>query len=272
MELIQIPSSGSSIDKYLQPILADSKLTKSEVIIYNASTKQKIMYLSEEEKARIANTIISMAKVRLSLKDRAKHEDAVESQMIFSDLNKFDFLTEDEVLLALENGLNGSYLKDFENNVFWNPSNFVLWVKRYCLEKNDVMRKVTNAKPADYIRHTPKDEEIKQQGILCANDYADLYARTKDADRTFKYPAGLNFLYDLGIQYGFIELDEEIKNQIKMAVAPRFVHLVKNVVDLKDNQEYIWAYKAEFYKRFIKDLVTFEVRIDKFGKIKPIGE
>jgi len=43
---------------------------------------------------------------------------------------------------------------------------FVLWIKRYCLDKNDVMRKVTNAKPADYIRHTPKDEEIKQQGIV----------------------------------------------------------------------------------------------------------
>jgi len=131
MELIQIPSSGSSIDKYSQPILADSKLTKSETIIYDASTKQRIMYLSEEEKARIANTIISMAKVRLSLKDRAKHEDAVESQMIFSDLNKFDFLTEEEILLALENGLDGNYLKEHESNVFWNPSNFVLWLKRY---------------------------------------------------------------------------------------------------------------------------------------------
>jgi len=270
MELTLIPSQGSSIEKYSEPILADSKLTKSETIIYQASTKQKIMYLSEKEKLRIANTIISMAKVRLGLKERAKHEDTVETQMIFGDLGKFDFLTEDEVLLALDNGLSGTYLKDFENNVFWNPSNFVLWVKRYCLEKNDVMRKVTNAKPADYIRHTPKDEEIKQQGILCANDYADLYARTKDADRTFKYPAGLNFLYDLGMQYGFIELDEEVKNQIRLAVAPRFVHLVKNVADLKDNQEYIWAYKAEFYKRFIKDLVTFEVRIDKEGKVKPI--
>jgi len=270
MELIQIPSSGSSIDKYSQPILADSKLTKSETIIYDASTKQRIMYLSEEEKARIANTIISMAKVRLSLKDRAKHEDAVESQMIFSDLNKFDFLTEEEILLALENGLDGNYLKEHESNVFWNPSNFVLWVKRYCLEKNDVMRKVTNAKPADYIRHTPKDEEIKQQGILCVNEYADLYARTKDADRTFKYPAGLNFLYDLGIKYGYIELDEEVKNQIKMAVAPRFVHLVKNVSDILENQEYIWAYKAEFYKRFIKDLITFDVRLDINGKPKPL--
>ena len=32
------------------------------------------MYLSEAEKLRIANTIISMAKVRLGLKERAKHE------------------------------------------------------------------------------------------------------------------------------------------------------------------------------------------------------
>jgi hypothetical protein len=271
MELITIPSSGSSIDKYSQPILADSKLTKSEIIIYDASTKQKIMYLTEAEKARIANTIISMAKVRLSLKDRAKHEDSVESQMIFSDLNKFDFLTEAEVLLALENGLDGSYLKEHESNVFWNPSNFVLWIKRYLLEKNDVMRKVTNAKPADYIRHTPKDEEIKQQGILCANDYADLYARTKDADRTFKYPAGLNFLYDLGKKYGWLHLDEEVKEEIKMAMVPKFLHLIKNAPDLLDNQEFIWAYKAEFYKKFINDLVTFEVRIDKDGKIKPIS-
>jgi len=271
MELITIPSSGNSIDKYSQPILADSKMTKSETIIYDASLKQKIMYLSEAEKARIANKIISMAKVRLSLKDRAKHEDAVESQMIFSDLNKFDNLTEAEVLLALENGLDGNYLKEHESNVFWNPSNFVLWIKRYLLEKNDVMRKVTNAKPADYIRHTPKDEEIKQQGILCANDYADLYARTKDADRTFKYPAGLNFLYDLGVQYGWLHLDKEIIDQIKMSVAPKFLHLVKNPGDVFEHTEFIWAYKAECYKRFIKDLVTFEVRIDQYGKIKPIA-
>ena len=39
MELITIPSSGNSIDKYSQPILADSKLTKSEIIIYDASLK-----------------------------------------------------------------------------------------------------------------------------------------------------------------------------------------------------------------------------------------
>jgi len=64
-----------------------------------------------------------MAKIRLGLRERAKHEDNVETQMIFSDLNEFDFLTEDEVLLSLENGLNGDYLKDFENNVFWNPFN-----------------------------------------------------------------------------------------------------------------------------------------------------
>ena len=271
MELITIPSYGNSIDKYSKPILADSKMTKSETIIYDASIKQKIMYLSEAEKARIANTIISMAKVRLSLKDRAKHEDAVESQMIFSDLNKFDHLTEAEVLLALENGLDGNYLKEHESNVFWNPSNFVLWIKRYLLEKNDVMRKVTNAKPADHIRHSPKDEKIKQNGILCANDYADLYARTKDADRTFKYPAGLNFLYDLGVQYGWLHLDEEIIDQIKMEVAPKFLHLVKNPKDVFEHTEFIWAYKAECYKRFIKDLVTFEVRIDTNGKIKPIS-
>ena len=271
MELTIIPSFGSNIDKYSQPILADSKLTKSEIIVYDASTKQKIMYLSEAEKARIANTIISMAKVRLSLKDRAKHEDSVESQMIFSDLNKFDFLTETEVLLALENGLDGNYLKEHESNVFWNPSNFVLWIKRYLLEKNDVMRKVTNAKPADYIRHTPKDEEIKQQGILCANEYADLYARTKDADRTFKYPAGLNFLYDLGEKYGWLHLDDEVKQEIKMAVAPKFLHLVSNLKDVFEHTECVWAYKAEFYKRFIRDLVTFEVRIDHNGKIKPIA-
>jgi len=271
MELTLIPSQENRIEKYSEPILADSKLTKNETVIYQASTKQKIMYLSEKEKLRIANTILSMVKVRLGLKERAKHEDSVETQMIFSDLNKFDHLTEAEVLLALENGLDGNYLKEHESNVFWNPSNFVLWIKRYLLEKNDVMRKVTNAKPADYIRHTPKNEEIKQQGILCANDYADLYAQTKDADRTFKYPAGLNFLYDLGVQYGWLHLDEEIIDQIKMALAPKFLHLVKNTADVFENTKFIWAYKAECYKRFIKDLVTFEVRIDTNGKIKPIA-
>jgi hypothetical protein len=261
MELITIPSSGSSIDKYSQPILADSKLTKSEIIIYDASTKQKIMYLSEAEKARIANTIISMAKVRLSLKDRAKHEDSVESQMIFSDLNKFDFLTESEVLLALENGLDGSYLKEHESNVFWNPSNFVLWIKRYLLEKNDVMRKVTNAKPAEQVIPVPNDEVLKKMAIDNANFHRQMLIEYNNGNSLLDWKSlgGLSSLYSDLKKFGIFKINEDEQNRIM----EKYKHL--------KGDDFVMMCRREGYKFFIQMLVDFDSYIDNNGKIKPIA-
>jgi len=260
MELIQIPSSGSSIDKYSKPILADSKMTKSEIIIYDASTKQKIMYLSDEEKMRIANTIITMVKVRLSLKDRAKHEDAVESQMIFSDLNKFDHLTEAEVLLALENGLDGNYLKEHESNVFWNPSNFVLWIKRYLLEKNDVMRKVTNAKPAEEVIPVPNDEVLMKDAIGIINNFADQIQKSRQENTKFNWVSGLSGLYKVLVKLKIQNISEE-----------EMLEIWKKSANIKNEDErWNWCRK-EAYILFTNQLVDFGCRLDQCGKIKPIS-
>jgi len=260
MELIQIPSSGSNLDKYSQPILADSKMTKSEIIIYDASTKQKIMYLSDEEKMRIANTIITMVKVCLSLKDRAKHEDAVESQMIFSDLNKFDHLTEAEVLLALENGLDGNYLKEHESNVFWNPSNFVLWIKRYLLEKNDVMRKVTNAKPAEEVKPVPNDEVLMKDAIEIINNFADQIQKSREENTKFNWVPGLSGLYKV-----------LVKLKIKNISQEEMLEIWKKSANIKNEDErWNWCRK-EAYILFTNQLVDFGCRLDQHGKIKPIA-
>lgn len=260
MELTQIPSFGN-IKLYSEPILADSKMTKSETIIYDASLKQKIMYLSDSEKMRISNTIITMVKVRLSLKDRAKHEDSVETQMIFSDLNKFDFLTEAEVLLALENGLDGNYLKEHESNVFWNPSNFVLWIKRYLLEKNDVMRKVTNAKPAEEIKPVPNDEILIKQAIDIINNYADQIQKAKEESRKFIWIAGgLSDLYKMLVKLKIENISKEEMLEIWKKSA--------NIYN--EDERWNWCRK-EAYILFTNQLVDFGCRLDQHGKIKPIS-
>jgi hypothetical protein len=260
MELTQIPSSGN-IKLYSEPILADSKMTKSETIIYDASLKQKIMYLSDSEKMRISNTIITMVKVRLSLKDRAKHEDSVETQMIFSDLNKFDFLTEAEILLALENGLDGNYLKEHESNVFWNPSNFVLWIKRYLLEKNDVMRKVTNAKPAEEIKQVPNDEVLKKMAIDNANFHRQMVFDYDNGKSQFNWKSlgGLSSLYSDLKKFGIFKINEDEQKRIM----DKFKHL--------KGDDFAMMCRSEGYKFFIQMLVDFDSYIDNDGKIKPIA-
>jgi hypothetical protein len=259
MELIQIPSSGN-IKLYSEPILADSKMTKSETIVYDASLKQKIMYLSDSEKMRISNTIITMVKVRLSLKDRAKHEDAVETQMIFSDLNKFDFLTEAEVLLALENGLDGSYLKEHESNVFWNPSNFVLWIKQYLLEKNDVMRKVTNAKPAEQVIPVPNDEVLMKDAISIINNFADQIKKSKEENIKFNWVPGLSGLYKMLVKLNIENISKE-----------EMLEIWKKSANIQNEDErWNWCRK-EAYILFTNQLVDFGCRLDSEGKIKPIA-
>jgi hypothetical protein len=260
MELTQIPSSGN-IKLYSEPILADSKMTKSETIVYDASLKQKIMYLSDSEKMRISNTIITMVKVRLSLKDRAKHEDSVETQMIFSDLNKFDFLTEAEVLLALENGLDGNYLKEYESNVFWNPSNFVLWIKRYLLEKNDVMRKVTNAKPAEEIKPVPNDEILKKMAIDNANFHRQMLIEYNNGNSLLDWKSlgGLSSLYSDLKKFGIFKINQDEQKRIM----DKFKHL--------KGHEFTMMCRSEGYKFFIQMLVDFDSYIDNDGKIKPIA-
>ena len=262
MELTLIPATSQSVDKYSETILADSKLTKSETIIYQASTKQKIMYLSEKEKLRIANTIISMAKVRLGLKERAKHEDTVETQMIYSDLAKFDFLTEDEVLLALKNGLDGNYLKEHESNVFWNPSNFNIWIKRYNLEKNEVMRKVTNAKPAEEVKPMPSDEELMKQAIEIINGYADLIQKSKEEGTKFTWMAGgLSDLYKMLVKLKIENISKEEMLEIWRKSA--------NIQN--EDERWNWC-RTQAYMMFTNQLADFGVRLDSEGKIKPITE
>jgi hypothetical protein len=259
MELTLIPSTSQSVEKYSEPILADSKLTKSETIIYQASTKQKIMYLSEKEKLRIANTIISMAKVRLGLKERAKHEDTVETQMILGDLGKFDFLTEDEVMLALKNGLDGNYLKEHESNVFWNPSNFVIWVKKYNLEKSEVMRKVTNAKPVEEKKEVPNDSDLKKQAIETVNMYADQIDKARKEEKSFNFIAGgLSVLWDYLDKLGIQSLSTQER-----------IELWNKYSSIEDIEERKYHCKTQGYIQFINQLVDFDCRLDQEGKIKP---
>jgi hypothetical protein len=129
---IQIIGDKKEIEIYGNGSL--QKLSNSENEIVIASQGMKIGQMIRPDRMRIASQVISMANLRLGYKEKSKEEIKAEITLFEVDLNKFQGLTEAEVLLALNQGLDGDFLNDGES-VFFNSANFVKWVKKYIVSK-----------------------------------------------------------------------------------------------------------------------------------------
>jgi hypothetical protein len=176
------------------------------------------------------------------------------------DIKSFGYLSIDEINLALKRGLNGDYNSQGNDVIFFSPSNFVQWIKKFIEQKNEVMRKVANAKVVEPEKPIPSDADLKMAAINSANMYAQEMMRCQERSIKMNWIAGgLHVLYDYIVQFGIYEAHPEDKKRIYSTLLPKY----------QDKDQLIMACKAQCYREFIENLADFKAYLTETGEIKP---
>ncbi|MBO9613402.1 MAG: hypothetical protein J7619_11935 [Dyadobacter sp.] len=148
--------------------VAEEKLTRTENAIVRASSASennpRLSEMNGQQIPMIITAIMLKAATRLGSRPKDPQEQAILSRELNHDLMKFPGLTEREIMTALENGLDGLYLKRPDDPVIFTPSNFVQWIRAYIEEtKKPVMKKLAQhaqqVKPDEWI--IPDSEQLK---------------------------------------------------------------------------------------------------------------
>ena len=234
-------------------------LTKREGLIYQAYLKPAIKLISESQKLRIAMQVVALAKAKLGLKDKNRGEEEMDVKLILTDLEAFGNYSEDDIMIAVNNGLNGEYLNQSETTVFFNSSIFVQWIKKYYYEKNEVISKVAKEKQKEEKTPVPNNQELKKQAIDTANEYANQIRFCEKNDKKFTFIAGgLSILFDYLEQFKIPTLSIEER-----------LELWEKYSGIKEIEERKLHCKTQGYIKFINSLVNFDCYIDQDGTIKP---
>lgn len=249
MELTKIPST-------------DFKFSKSEREIYQALDGIPLIQYSQKQKSEIAIKVWSYVKMKLGLRSENAMEEQAQILSLSDDLNQFDIMTEEEVFIALRKGIGGEYLTQGQQ-VFFNSSNFIQWLKNYQkTERVEVMKKIVNQSNSESEPSpVPSDSVLKAQAIQTLNFYADSIQKAQDQEKPFNWIAGgLHVLYDIADSFSLIKLSREEKLEI----------FNKHMAFFKDVDKAKQASKSDGYKKFVHNLVDFGCRIDDNGQTKPL--
>ena len=235
-------------------------LSRHEKEVVESQTSIRISSLTEQDLMSVAMRSISLAKIKLGSKPLPDDEHKALVLVLMEDIKSFGHLSIDEINLALKRGLNGEYNSAGNDVIFFSPSNFVQWVRKFIEQKNDVMRKVANAKVSEPVKPKPSDADLKMAAINSANMYAQEMMRCQERSIKMNWIAGgLHVLYDYIVQFGIYEAHLEDKERIYNTLKPKYNEL----------NELIMACKAQCYREFIENLADFKAYLDENGKIKP---
>lgn len=239
---------------------AISGLSRHEKDVVEAQTSLKISSLTEQDLMNLAMRSISLAKIKLGSKPLPDDEHKALVLVLMEDIASFGHLSIDEINLALKRGLNGEYNSAGNDVIFFSPSNFCGWVRKFIEQKNEVMRKVANAKVVEPEKPKPSDADLKMAAINSANMYAQEMMRCQERSIKMNWIAGgLHVLYDYIVQFGIYEASVEDKKRIYTTLLPKF----------QDKDELIMACKAQCYREFIENLADFKAYLTETGEIKP---
>ena len=239
---------------------AISGLSRYEKDVVEAQTSLKISSLTNQDLMNLAMRSISLAKIKLGSKPLPDDEHKALVLVLMEDIASFGHLSIDEINLALKRGLNGEFNSAGNDVIFFSPSNFCGWVRKYIEQKNEVMRKVANAKVVEPAKPVPSDADLKMAAINSANMYAQEMMRCQERSIKMNWIAGgLHILYDYIVQFGIYEASGEDKKRIYSSLLPKY----------QDKDELIMACKSQCYREFIENLADFKAYLTATGEIKP---
>lgn len=234
-------------------------LSRHEKDIIDAQTTLKVSSLSEQDLMSLAMRSISLAKIKLGSKPLPDEEHKALVLVLMEDIKSFGQLSVDEINLALKRGLNGDYNSAGNDVIFFSPSNFVQWIKKFQEQKREVM-KIVRQKEVEPVKPIPSDADLKMAAINSANMYAQEMMRCQEKSIKMNWIAGgLHVLYDYIVQFQIYEASAEDKKRIYSTLLPKY----------HDKDELIMACKAQCYREFIENLADFKAYLTATGEIKP---
>lgn len=246
LSLIHTNSNLASLSRYDKDVVA-------------AQTTLKVSSLTDQDLINLAMRSISLAKIKLGSKPLPDDEHKALVLVLMEDIKSFGHLSVDEINLALKRGLNGDYNAEGNDVIFFSPSNFVQWIKKFIEQKREVM-KVVKQKEVEPERPKPSDADLKMAAINSANMYAQEMMRCQEKSIKMNWIAGgLHVLYDYIVQFGIYETSDEDKKRIYTTLLPKY----------QDKDELIMACKAQCYREFIENLADFKAYLTATGEIKP---
>jgi hypothetical protein len=246
LSLIRTNSDLSSLSRYEKDIVA-------------AQTTLKVSSLADADLMNLAMRSISLAKIKLGSKPLPDAEHKALVLVLMEDIKSFGQLSIDEINLALKRGLNGDYNSVGNDVIFFSPSNFVQWIKKYQEQKREVMR-IVKQKEVEPVAPIPSDADLKMAAINSANMYAQEMMRCQERSIKMNWIAGgLHVLYDYIVQFGIYEASAEDKKRIYSSLLPKY----------QDKDELIMACKSQCYREFVENLADFKAYLDENGQIKP---
>ena len=234
-------------------------LSRYDKEVVQAQTSIKICTLSDQDLINIAMRSISLARIKLGSKPIADDDNKALILILMEDIKSFGQLSIDEINLALKRGLNGDYNSAGNDIVFFSPSNFVQWIKKFQEQKREVM-KIVRQKEVEPAKPIPSDADLKMAAINSANMYAQEMMRCQEKSIKMNWIAGgLHVLYDYIVQFGIYEAHPDDKKRIYATLLPKY----------QDKNELIIACKTKCYQEFIENLADFKAYLTETGEIKP---
>ena len=153
LSLIPINSNLASLSRYEKDVVA-------------AQTTLKVSSLTDQDLMNLAMRSISLAKIKLGSKPLPDAEHKALVLVLMEDIKSFGQLSIDEINLALKRGLNGDYNSAGNDVIFFSPSNFVQWIKKFQEQKREVM-KIVRQKEVEPVKPKPSDADLKMAAINC---------------------------------------------------------------------------------------------------------
>lgn len=230
--------------------------------IIKAQEKTKLKVYLPEQRHILAGKIYMIAKTKLGLNAYDKEQESLTIAALSDDLANLGTFTEDEVLIALKMGLNGEFLAKDQTQVFFNSSQFMIWMKSYLRHRQDAIgeanRHLKKSTQVEYQK--PSDEELKLQAIKSANDYADSIAKAMAEKKEYKFPYG--GLYILCKYLVKFELFKPVKEKM-IAMKEQNAYKYPKFTE-EDWERMVYA---DLYIEFVTNMAEMGVRFNKNGEL-----
>lgn len=237
------------------------KLTAPEQKIFELTiaTDQNPKIKNHGATIDLAFKVHNIAAIRLGLKPKKVAELDILLQVLENDINRFPELTEQEILHALDSGLNGDFNPD--GKIIFSSAQFVIWIKAYIeQQKKPVIKK--SAQVVQQIPTQTVEPSIEIQIVNAAN-IVNLYIlhRQRNPDHRVLYASGL---YENLERLGIYTASNEEKIKI-------FENVLKVHRPATKDEAQSLA-RSACYNAFIGQLVDFEKWLDESGQIIDLAE
>lgn len=233
-----------------------SQLSRTEMKVLKASISgEDNLRMNEMDSfglIRVVTRILAKASIRLGRKpsEDEEEEEAYQRELSLDLVDKFESYTEREIMLALENGLDGVYKTRPEEVVYFTHSNFVQWLRAYKPKtKEPIMAKVASMKPL-----TPEEAVVSDSERLKSShqNFLSIIKRVLDGGEyedwgnpIYSFLEKIDFLavkkaeYDKAYEFAKRQMKLEALDTPDLSKRKTDIKRVADLIDKSDVGEYV---------------------------------